>query len=143
LKRYLCFFPIEQIHILLYDAITTAPEKTLGGVVKFLGLKPLDHMLLIAEKKNETGRPRYPTATKLLRSLRTSLKRLDAEWLVDLWRDTPIERRLRSVTENIAPFDARPVISVEARAYLRDIFRSDIVDFEHLTGIDLASWKER
>lgn len=141
-------FPREQLHVMLLDDLKVSPQTPIDGVLRFLGLEPID---LSAEKRivaNQgsghfaatqsvtrlTGAiKRVPVLGRAVRMVPSGARRAAFEWL----QKGPVGRRLKGRhTQSMTP------LTPTLRRRLYGHFREDLARFEAFLGRDLSHWKE-
>ena len=126
LSRYLCFFPPEQIQILLYDDLVQNPVSYMQKVYEFLGLRSDIETGWESVKVNrETSKgnlARFQTLDFLSRALgRTGL---------------------HGFAESVMQFNSleQEPMSPETRRQLSDIYQEQNRQLAKMIGRDLSSW---
>lgn len=133
LRAYMKLFPKEQIKVLIFEHWIKSQEKTLDDLFEFLELPPAQ-VRFEDSRYNVGGVPR----NFLYRSVLSARDRFIA--LKPL-----VPKRLRKVvnqTINVG-MDKAPPLPPDVLRRLVEDFRSDILDLESLTGLDLAVWKNK
>lgn len=133
LEAYFRYFPREQIHLELYDAVRSEPAECCARLFRFIGVDPEFRPQL--RRKNVYGKPRIAA---LERAVQKGLPRGLVHKLIPLSLRTRLRQALRTV--NTVPTD-KPVMNPATRSQLADFYRDEITRLESLTGIDLQSWQ--
>ena len=131
IKQYLDIFDPHQMRIYLYDELSANSNAILRDVFHFLCVDDLFEPDLT--KENVSGIPR----NKIIHSLLTRdnisksiLKRL----LPKKWRKN-VNKIIRSYN-----MGTKPILNLETRQILIDIYRQDIIDLQKLIQRDLSHW---
>ncbi len=128
-RRYLDTFPAEQIHIVLFDDLVTAPATSLTELYRFLGLEVRPPLLDLAPR-NESGEARFSAAGRLGPSVVAALgPRLGRR----------ARRAGRAILYRPSPGDAEHPL----RAELTELFADDVEELERLIERDLSAWKRQ
>lgn len=121
--RFLRWFPREQMHFMLFEALTRDPIVELSRLFDFLGVSP-ERFGYEDEQRHPTVLPRWPVMTRLARRF---LGRSPAFWAV---------RRLNTVGQE----PGYPRLDPELRSTLVARFRQDNAELARLTGLDVSGW---
>ncbi len=129
LKRYLNIFPRNQIHVIVFDDLKHDTEKTMRGVMRFLGID--EDFPIVFDPANQSRQLRSPA-------------------LIEFLKNPPFYFRLlpKTVREAIAwrlnRFNLRPIPPIPMEADLRSQLTEEFHDeVEHLGRTlerDLSSW---
>lgn len=135
LRAYLSYFALEQFLILLSDDLASNPEGTMRRVFNFLNVD--DSPRVSAPRvTNAAATPRVRALQTFMREP-NRLKRALGRMFPNSWK--------RSVATRILELNRRklmyPPMPPEVEASLRRTFRSDILELEELTGLDLRRWR--
>ena len=131
LRRFYDRFAGEQILVLLFEEILASPTPAFNRILSHIGL-PADATGVLSERQNDSAAPLLPLG------LRRALKPLKA--VVKPLRGNPAFEAVRGV---FAREVAYPPLDDEARRYLEDYYRADILALEKLIGRDLESWRSK
>lgn len=135
LERYREMFPPENLLVLCFDDLRTAPERCLQQVTRFLGLEPFPE-LPTAENENRSYQIRFPVVERIIRSAvggpESEVRRLLPPGLKQLAKDG-LRRlnRKRSGYERLTP---------ELRQELTERFRDDIEYLTHEGQPGFEAW---
>jgi hypothetical protein len=128
-ERYLRYFPVERVKILLYDDMRSNLNSFVRSVLQFLEVDS-DVELVSQERFNRARLPRYPRLNALL--LSTGLKK----WFA---RVAPAPAA-RFAWQVFFTDRAVPRLSMEERAQALPFFRDDIERLQTLIGRNLSRW---
>lgn len=130
LRRYLNLFPREQIHILLFEDLTSSPQTACGHITDWLGLPPMPQ--IDSEPRNRAVRPRSLQFQHwLTHSLYPRLKALR------LPGSGTLIRRLQILNTDSKPV---PRLKPELREQLTRQYAGDIDATAALINRDLGHW---
>jgi hypothetical protein len=122
-RRFLEFFPKEQMHFLLFEDLVATPEHELLSVTRFLGLSP-QHAKLEQKASNQTVVPRVVLPMYVARKV--------------FGRHSGVYWRVRRLCERFpAP---KPRIEPDVRRHLERVFEPHNRELAQLTGLDLSAW---
>jgi hypothetical protein len=134
LKRYLRYFPKEQILVLIFERVMSNPEHALGKIAEFLSIDAnLFTNRNITEKVNTSYRPRFAGIRAAAKRCSVFLRAKDLDWIVNLAKSAGIPHMFG----NLGPL---PPIDVNTRAVLRAKYEQDIVSLEELIEEELSFW---
>jgi hypothetical protein len=146
IRRYLMYFPREQMMVVLYDDLKRSPRDTLKKLFKFLEIEENVTPISLGKKVNvgtysllrlRLTRLQNPIvysynkactrlyAKKHFNIIQTSIARLIS------WNDT----LLSYVTPN-----SQPVLTKKLQERLSDIYREDSMQLQELLGVNLSGW---
>ncbi len=130
LKRYLQFFPIEQMHISLMEDLIEDAQGLMRDLYRFL---EVDETFIpdLSRKRNVSGIIRHP----VLRMLWIKSNRLRAALRAFLPRSLR-----REVFEWITQDLIKEPLPLEIRAQLTEYYREDILRLQDLIRRDLSHW---
>jgi len=136
LRRYFDRFPREQVKVVFYDQLVSAPRAFARAIFDFLGISFPDG-LPYDQRVNPAGKPR---SVWLARAAQAG-----AHW-ARTWGLAPLVGALkRSFVRGVLyrPYASgeRPRLSEEARAVLRREFDGDLSAVERELGVDLGAWR--
>lgn len=129
LQRFLDFYPAEQVKVILYDDIRSAPEDVVEDVNAFLGLPDLGTGLQLVERANVKDAPLLPLP------LRRALA--PAKGLVAPLRQKSWFKALHGALSREVPYPALPA---ELRQSLREFYAADVASLGTLLKRDLSHW---
>jgi hypothetical protein len=149
LKRYLSYFPRQQIHLELHHEVLADQTAALASVYNFLGV---EHDFRSIETSRVINRGVYSTAPIWFSNRLHRLRyQIDCERGRVYEKDnlagkvgtvaTYLFNHGLSAANKAAIFTGRPQVSAENRQRLLDYYLPDIVKLETVTGFDLNSWK--
>lgn len=140
LRRWLQFFPREQIHIVLFEDVVNDPMRVAIGVFRFLGIDESHVSKALNEASNAGHINRSPQLHEARRRLRLAIA---GAGLGRAWEGLA-RLGLRKVYReyNRLPSEALvPPVSEETRRALRRRFDGEIKELEQLVGCNLAAWR--
>lgn len=129
LKRFLDFFPSNNVKIILYEDIRTTPKKVVTNVNDFLGLADVGTELQLVERANTKDAPLLPLA------MRRTLA--PAKGLVAPLRSKPWFKTIHGVLSKEMTY---PELSPDLRQSMRDFYSKDVQDLGTLLQRDLSYW---
>ncbi len=129
LRRFYDRFSREQILVLLYEDIMTAPVHVFNRILAHVGL-PDDATSVSAERQNDSAAPLLPFA------MRGALKPFKKA--VTPLRGNPLFESVRKLFAREVTY---PPLDDKARAFLDDYYHEDIGALEKLIGRDLDHWR--
>jgi Sulfotransferase domain len=140
LKRWLEFFPIEQILVVLMDDIENAPAEVAGRVYRFIGVDPVFQPVNLHTRFN----PSYANRSALLRRVKDSLynytRAPGLKWLWEVGAATGLKRMYRAINQ-VASDKFIPPPDPEYLAQLRCRFVPEVMELEKILGRSLESWR--
>ncbi len=139
LKKWLAFFPPEQILVLFQEEIATDPRMQAVRLYRFLGLDEAHVSPFLHERVNVSAVDRSGLARGALRVGAMALRRFAGERFVRDLKTHPVIKRLRGankqdLTELIAPL--RPETEARLRLQLAD----DMRELAQLLGRSELPW---
>ena len=138
LERYFSAFGRDQVHVVLFDDLTSDPAGTYRGVLEFLGVDPSHRPELRPVNANKVVR-----STALLRTLRTTspgLRGMGRLLVPNSATRARLRRRLQVL--NTAERPRRP-LPAELRRVLALEFEPEVERLERLLGRRLPAWHPR
>lgn len=140
LRRWLQYFPLEQILIVLMEDVERAPAEVARAVYEFVGVDPAFQPDGLTTRFN----PSYANRSARLRAIKDSLyeyTRAPAlNWLWELGAAAGLKRIYRSLNQ-VASEKRIPAPSPELLADLRGRFEPEVVELEKILGRSLQSWR--
>lgn len=130
IRRYLDVFGREQVLVLRFDDVASAPESVLAQVQRHLGISSAWATAGGSDRKNTTRYTRWKRLNFLL--VQTGIKNVARQVLPSLLIDSG--KRLLYTRQG------SEVLSDQCRTKLRAFFKRDIEDTATLSGLDLTSW---
>lgn len=129
LARFYDHFAREQILVLLYEDIMTAPMQAFNRILAHVGL-PSDATEISAERKNDSAAPLLPlTMRKALRPFKAAVRPFRGMSWFEALR-APLARKVDY-----------PPLDDSAQAFLGDFYRKDIMALESMIGRKLDQWR--
>jgi|LGOV01.1.fsa_nt_gb hypothetical protein len=135
LKRYLEYFSMEQMHIVIFEELIKNPANELEKIFDFLKIEnQVDSIDLDINKGNSKVYTKNQTLIKLYVKYfsRISLVR-------KIVSNETIRNYLRKLIG--LKYQKNPEVSPDDRKKLQDYFINSIVEFERITGKDMTIWK--
>ena len=136
IERYLHFFDKNRLLVLIFEQAVKDPENTKQKLASFLSV---DDRLFPAsagrEKINPVKMPKARSAYAIAKKASEKLRELDIDWIVNLSKQLGMQR-LFGETEQLPP------LGEDIRAYLTDLYRSDIQRLESILQIELTDWSK-
>lgn len=141
LKRYLEFFSIDQMFILLFDDMINHPLEELCKVFKFLNVSTDTDISskILRKKVNPSRKVKIKSLETMLHSSQRLLINLRLSFLSFILRKIGVSSLI--MKSNTVPFNY-PDMKLETRKYLRNVFKDDIKELEKLLNRDLSHWVE-
>jgi hypothetical protein len=130
LQRYFRLFRSEQINVFLYDDLQTSSTRLLRQLFQFLEVD--DTFLPDLRPHNASGLPKNRVLHQLLyksQAIRAALKPL-----------VPVGLRQTIAKQMQTQKTAYPPIPAEAKTYLLQLYRDDILQLQDLLDRDLSHW---
>ncbi|WP_243473386.1 sulfotransferase [Winogradskyella sp. MH6] len=127
-KAYLSIF--KDVKVLLYDDFKQNPDKTLNDILNFLELKNFEFKKI--KNQNISGKPKSKELAILLKKdffIKRHLKNL-----------LPVKFRKSIKSEIMRNNLQKETISLEAKIYLQEYYKSDIQKLQELINRDLSNW---
>ena len=140
LKRFLGYFDIRQIQIILYDDIKTAPQMVVEQLFKFLeiddSIKPA-----VTHKRVEVHQfVTSPLLHNLVSSAYISMKKVFGNTFAKILKGSNAAALYKK--KCIVEFSKTiPLLSDNDRKRLLEIFMKDMQELSDIIGRDLSSWK--
>ncbi|MFN0023053.1 MAG: sulfotransferase family protein [Parvularculaceae bacterium] len=129
LQRFFDHFPRDQMLVLLYEEIMSAPVDAYNRILAHIGLAA-DATTVSAERQNDSAAPLLPLAMRsALKPFKNAVKPL---------RGTPLFKAVRSVFAREVSY---PPLGAGARDFLDNFYRADIAALEAMIGRDLHAWR--
>ncbi len=134
LARFYALFPREQIKIVLFEELTSAPQATVSGLFTWLGVDP--HFQIDLEvSKNESGLPKSRRLASAMRTVRSNklifpvLRRL-------------VPRTLMAWVKSLknANLEKPPSLDPRTRSELAAFYAEDTRKLQTLVQRDLSTW---
>ena len=137
IKRYLKYFPREQIKICLYQDLKEKPNLLLENICQFLGLDPKLLNEQVVQKSNQGGIPKNKLIYKSVESLHTTFNQTLLPFMPE-----KLLNPLRSIYTDMKTLNLAqaPPLPQEIRHQLIDIYREDILHLQDFIQQDLSLW---
>jgi hypothetical protein len=140
LKRWMGFFPSEQILVLLQEEIKADPHGQARLVYRFLGMDEHHVSNSIEKRANESYLPKSRERERLMRKLGDAARTAGLGAGVDLLRRTGVIDRIKqSNQQNIR--NVVPPISAETREKLEVSFLDETRELAAILGRERLPWK--
>jgi hypothetical protein len=134
LKRYLSFFPREQIHITLFDDLKNDPVSFYQALCKFLGIR--SDFSPEFRKLNDYGHHRF---TRLRRMIFNSGYDHPSRKIIRFLLPFSLRTHLHNALDRREPI-TKPEMSAEIRRDLIAYYRDDILKLQEILDRDLSTW---
>lgn len=128
LRRFLDYFPANNVKIILYEDIRTEPKEVVTNVNDFLGLPDVPDLQLV-ERANVKDAPLLPLA------MRRTLA--PAKGLVAPLRSKPWFKALHGALSREVPY---PELSPDLKQSMRNFYAKDVQGLGSLLQRDLSHW---
>jgi len=129
LRRFLDYFPADNVKIILYEDIRATPEDVVRNVNGFLGLPDLGNDIQLVERANVSDAPLLPLA------MRRTLA--PAKRLVAPLRSQPWFKAIHGALAKEVPY---PALSQDLKQSMRDFYAKDIQGLGSLLQRDMSHW---
>jgi hypothetical protein len=141
LKPYLKLFGNTRVRVIFNESLKAEPEKTVQGLLEWLGVTPDIEHIDLRKRTNRGGLPRYEWLNSILSSLRLSkipilYKLLPPGIINGLF--ILVKRPL--IMMNLRKNEGYPPMSPETRKKLLMHFRPFNRELEALLDVDLSHW---
>ncbi len=133
LKRYYDLFPAEQIAVYLYDDLQQQPDGLGRDIFRFLEVDE-EFRLDMSVKYNVSGKPKSGRLHTFL---------IQPNWIKDMVRPLLprfMRRRMGLQIKQWNVETVKPELPEEARQYLFNLYRDEIVRLQTLIDRDLSHW---
>jgi hypothetical protein len=130
LRRFLDFFPQDQIRAILYDDIEHRPDIAYRAVCEHIGVQEAP-LSAVSEKVKFKEAPMLPLA---LRRLLKPVKHLAEPWRHNHWFEAARNRLAKPVDY--------PPLSDSLRQSLGDYYAYDVEELGRFLGRDMTAWLE-
>lgn len=140
LRRYLRFFPEDQLLVLLSCDFRSKPGESLESVYDFIGVDSTFTPSGLDQKQNVARDYRSPLLNHLLWETGDLLRNTVGNQFVSFLKSTGLPDLLRSANRKSIPEDVVPPPRPEIRARVREELRDDIEWVERFSGRDLSDW---
>lgn len=138
LARYLEYFPIERIHVMLFDDIRVNPRPMLQELWRFLEIDESFEPSVLEKRVNPAVAPRSRGMNRMLRTILESTKAVGLESLHRaILRSEGLHRLTKAITLEKGSY---PPMDEELREHLTNYYRRDNNALEDLISRDLSAW---
>lgn len=134
-KRYFDMFSQEQIKIYLYEDLSSNPMTILQDSFQFLGVDDT-FVPNVSLKHNVSGMPK----NKLLNTF--LVKRHPIKSILKPFLPEALRKTLIVGLKNRRSLDKPPLLSIELRRQLIEVYRPDILKLQDIIKRDLSKWLE-
>lgn len=141
LRRWLKFFPLEQIHVVLHDDVIQRPEEVITGVYAFAGVETTFRSPSLRANVNGPVKVRSELAAKALSASSSVVKTLLGPTIHEAVKGTGISDIVRRANAEVVSQVEVPPLDPEGQARLRAIFAQEVERLEALIGRDLSAWR--
>lgn len=136
LQRYLQYFSIDQILILLYEDISANTLGMLKDIAEFLSVdESLFDENSISHRANSSGFSRFPYLRYLACGVRDKLRDMDLDSVWNIAKKTGLEKVFWRNSSSI------PSMPSKSRADLLSKYEEDILLLEKITGTSFKRWR--
>jgi hypothetical protein len=127
-RRYMKFFPAQQLHISLYEDMQANHGEWFSGLLSFLEVEP-EFVPEAVEVPSKPRVPRFPALSA-------------APWIRQLKKiaGVAIPKRLRTALKQLISTHELPQLPQQQRAILVEYYRENILHLQKLIGRDLSLW---
>lgn len=140
LKRWLAFFPKEQVKVIIVDDIIENPQKVVEDVYEFLSIDTGHVPEALHKRANVSYAVRWRWLSKIVNRLGNILRHgpLNGLW----WLASRLGFRKIYHAINAKPVESAHVeLTSEEKRNLENVFSDQIDELEKLLARDLSSWK--
>lgn len=135
LRPFWDHFPAEQVHITLFEDLTTAPAEQVAGIFAHIGVDAGFEPPSLGQRRNASERPRFHRAYALGRRGIGWLYDHDLGWVVAAAKRTPVRRIFFRPGADKTTFEP---MSADTRRRLQDAYRQDALALAEVLDTDLA-----
>lgn len=141
MERYLKFFDLKQIHIILYDDITSKPSEVLRGLYSFLGVDETFTPPSLETRINVGRAFKSRKMDKLIMRSSTFVRQRLGRTVHSKLKATRLPALVRRY--NVMEFDEHLLapLSEDDRKRMYEMFAGEIKRLESLIGKDLSHWR--
>lgn len=140
LKRFLQFFDLNQIHVIIYDDITADPQSVLFSLYRFLEVDTSFQPNFLNKKVNIARTYRSHTLDTLFRSAKSNIQKLIGDNGIEMLKRTKIHNIYRKYNEiPQEPILVPPMKDKTARELYR-YFSDEIQNLEGMIHRNLSTW---
>ncbi len=137
IKRYLEFFPLEQMHFILFeDDFLKNREKTINDIFDFLNIEKEDIMVSI--KSNISGKPKSKLFDTILNTP-NFINRIAKKLIPSEKYKFLLKSKLLGINTDKSSFPDEEFESLKPML-IKDVYYDDIKELEKIINRDLSSW---
>ena len=125
LKRIRNVVPDEQLHVSFYDDLCDTPKQFIAEIYEFIGVDPSFEPPSLAKRYNRI----------VLEGTQRRLAQMKLTWAVELVKRTPLGEWIKNRHTR-----SGPQIDSKDAAWLREIFRDDVLELQQMCDRDLCTW---
>ncbi len=140
LKRFLEYFPKEQIHIVFFDDVKSEPDRVMAGMYSFLGVDPSFRPGAMGKRINTARTYRSRLAHRLFMSAETTVKQVLPLVAVEQVKKLGLQNLYSRWNEKPADAVRVPPLRDEVRNELTERFSGEIKELAQMLGRDLSTW---
>jgi hypothetical protein len=133
LRRYLSYFDRKSLNIALFDDLEADPQAFLDGVTSWLGVARQEGSPELLQARLPASKARWLPLAVLAKRGANMVRRLDGAELVGRLKRSPLTQRL--LYQPLG--DARPTMSAEDIAFVREQLEEEVAGVEDEFGIPL------
>ena len=140
LSRWLEYFPLDQILIVLQEDVQSDPQGQARRIYDFLGIRN-DHVSgFVGQRTNESYLPRSRRREQFIRLAGAFTRRIGLGWVNRVLRRTGVISALRS-GNRLDIRDIVPAMRAETRVALHEALGPDTLRLAAIMGRDSLPWK--
>jgi hypothetical protein len=139
LHRWLEYFPLQQILVVLFDDIAADPAEVARSVYTFLQIDASHCPQALSSRSNESYVDRYAWLAGAMRQARETVRRVKLDWLWHLVGRMGARRLYRGVNRATSE-SVIPPMQDSTRRRLRLEFETEVRGLETILGRSLAGW---
>ena len=130
LLRWLQHYPMEQIHVVVFEELANEPAQVIDDLAGFLKVAPPQDVGLSFRESNAATLPRSRVASRVIHSsvLRSLARRIHADQMARKWGERLLTSRSPRVSQTVSEDD---------RTLLNEIYREDVGVLSSLLQRDL------
>ncbi|MXP14669.1 hypothetical protein GRI44_07885 [Altererythrobacter confluentis] len=136
IAQYLELFPREQIHIASFDQLKTSPTQFAADMFAFLHVDPLEIPEKLGQKVLPAGTPRNRGITMAAKKMASAAEEIGLVRLKGRVKTSPF---IRNLLYKPYTTGARPQMSAETKARLREMMRGEVRLLDKVAGTDFAN----
>jgi Sulfotransferase domain len=133
LRRYLSYFDRKSLNIVLFDDLEADPQAFLDGVTSWLGVARQEVSPELLQARLPASKARWLPLAVLAKQGANAVRRLDGAELVGRLKRSPLVQRV--LYQPLG--DARPTMSADDVAFVREQLDGEIAGVEEEFGIPL------